>query len=127
MKLVRTCLMVEDVRTVRDFYRRIAGLDPNPDFPEYVEFDIGGGGLALYDIKSHEQLAPGSAQAAQNHSSMIEIEVEDVDREFDRLRGFVQDWVKPPTTQPWGTRSVYFRDPEGNLVNFFARPKPHRV
>ncbi|HKW35048.1 MAG TPA: nuclear transport factor 2 family protein [Candidatus Acidoferrum sp.] len=28
-------------------------------------------------------------------------------------------WVKPPTTQPWGTRSVYFRDPDGNLVNFF--------
>jgi len=31
--------------------------------------------------------------------------------------------VKPPTTQPWGTRSVYFRDPDGNLVDFFALVK----
>ena len=28
--------------------------------------------------------------------------------------------VKPPTTQPWGRRSVWFRDPDGNIVNFYA-------
>jgi hypothetical protein len=27
-----------------------------------------------------------------------------------------------PTTQPWGSRSMVFRDPEGNLVNIFSRP-----
>ena len=36
----------------------------------------------------------------------------------------VKEWVKPPTTQPWESRSTDFRDPEGNLVNFFARVKP---
>jgi catechol 2,3-dioxygenase-like lactoylglutathione lyase family enzyme len=28
--------------------------------------------------------------------------------------------VKPPTTQPWGRRSVWFRDPDGNVVSFYA-------
>jgi uncharacterized glyoxalase superfamily protein PhnB len=28
--------------------------------------------------------------------------------------------VKPPTTQPWGRRSVWLRDPDGNLVNVYA-------
>jgi hypothetical protein len=28
--------------------------------------------------------------------------------------------VKPPTTQSWGRRSIWFRDPDGNNVNFFA-------
>jgi len=28
----------------------------------------------------------------------------------------------PPTTQPWGNRSMVFRDPGGNLVNVFSRP-----
>jgi catechol 2,3-dioxygenase-like lactoylglutathione lyase family enzyme len=32
----------------------------------------------------------------------------------------VKTWVKPPTTQPWGTRSLYFRDPDGNLIDFYA-------
>jgi len=27
----------------------------------------------------------------------------------------------PPTTQPWGNRSMVFRDPVGNLVNVFSR------
>jgi catechol 2,3-dioxygenase-like lactoylglutathione lyase family enzyme len=121
MKLVRTCLMVSDVRKARDFYERVLGVSPEPDFPEYVEFDVGGAGLALFDVRMHEKLAPGSAEAGKNRCSMVEIEVEDVDREYKRLGKVVRKWVKPPTSQPWGTRSIYFRDPEENLVNFFSR------
>ncbi len=25
-----------------------------------------------------------------------------------------------PTDQPWGNRSMLFRDPDGNLINFYA-------
>jgi catechol 2,3-dioxygenase-like lactoylglutathione lyase family enzyme len=121
MKLVRTCLLVSDVRALRDFYRKVLKLTPEPDLPEYAEFDVGGGGLALYDVRYHNRLAPGSAKAGQNRSAMIEVEVEDVDAEYARLRRAVQQWVKPPTTQPWGSRSIYFRDPEGNLVNLYSR------
>ncbi len=32
-------------------------------------------------------------------------------------------WVMLPTIQPWGNRSMIFRDPEGNLVSVFARSK----
>jgi hypothetical protein len=31
------------------------------------------------------------------------------------------EWVLPPTTQPWGNRSMIFRDPAGNLINVFSR------
>ncbi len=54
-------------------------------------------------------------------SVMFEFEVDDVDAEYERLRGYGVEWVKLPTTQPWGNRSIYFRDPDGNLVNFYAR------
>jgi hypothetical protein len=30
-------------------------------------------------------------------------------------------WLLPPTTQPWGNRSMIFRDPARNLVNVFSR------
>ena len=32
----------------------------------------------------------------------------------------------PPATQPWGNRSMIFRDLEGNLINVFSRPQRHR-
>jgi catechol 2,3-dioxygenase-like lactoylglutathione lyase family enzyme len=31
-----------------------------------------------------------------------------------------ETFVKRPTTQPWGRRSIWFRDPDGNVVNFNA-------
>jgi uncharacterized glyoxalase superfamily protein PhnB len=34
--------------------------------------------------------------------------------------------VMPPTTQPWGNRSMMFRDPAGNLVNVLSRPNHQR-
>jgi hypothetical protein len=32
----------------------------------------------------------------------------------------VTEWVQAPTTMPWGNRSILFRDPDGNFVNFFT-------
>lgn len=52
---------------------------------------------------------------------MIEFEVGDVDAEFQRLRAMPIEWVKAPSTQPWGSRSIYLRDPDGNLLNLYTR------
>jgi hypothetical protein len=34
------------------------------------------------------------------------------------------EFVNAPTTMPWGNRSLLFRDPDGNLVNFFTPVPP---
>ncbi|CCC83661.1 hypothetical protein PPM_0724 [Paenibacillus polymyxa M1] len=61
--------------------------------------------------------------AADNHTVIIEFHVHDVDAEYyERLKPFVDEWVKESTTMPWGNRVVLFRDPDGNLVNLFAFP-----
>jgi uncharacterized glyoxalase superfamily protein PhnB len=51
---------------------------------------------------------------------ILDFRVDDVDREFMRIDQLGVEWVLPPTTQPWGSRSMVFRDPEGNLVNVFS-------
>ena len=56
-----------------------------------------------------------------NRSVILPFQVADVDSEYERLRRLEVDWVKPPTTQPWGNRSIYFRDPDGNLISFYSR------
>jgi hypothetical protein len=43
-----------------------------------------------------------------------------VDGVHQNLADFVEDFVTEPTTMPWGNRSLLFRDPDGNLVNFFT-------
>ena len=50
--------------------------------------------------------------------------VDDVDAVYEKLTGLVDDFVNQPTTMPWGNRSLLFRDPDGNLVNFFTPVTP---
>ena len=50
---------------------------------------------------------------------IIEFRVDDVDKEYERLKTLVSEWVLEPTTMPWGNRSI-LRDPDGNLVNLFT-------
>ena len=81
---------------------------------------------ALFAATAQEKYIPGSASSGQNHSAILEFRGGDVDKEYARLHDLVKSWVKGPTTQPWGTRSIYFRDPDGNLVDFFVPPAPRK-
>ena len=86
----------------------------------YAEFPTGVGTLAIFSAEAQEKYIPGSTKALGNRSVILEFRVADVDQEYRRLQDLVKTWVKPPSTQPWGTRSVYFRDPDGNLIDFYA-------
>ena len=112
------------MKQLTDFYARILQAKPHASGDTYVEFPTTAGTLAIFDAQAQEKYIPGSAQPAQNRSSILEFQVANVDQEYLRLQPIIKTWVKPPTTQPWGTRSMYFRDPDNNLVNFFTRVKP---
>jgi len=77
------------------------------------------GTLSIFSDEGMEKMAPGSMSGAGHGSYTIEFEVEDVDCEFERLKSLGVQFVKEPTTQSWRRRSLWFRDPDGNIVNFY--------
>jgi hypothetical protein len=58
---------------------------------------------------------------------IIAILLNDVDRVNRNLTGFVEDLVNEPTVIPRGNQSLLFRDPDGNLVNFFTPVAPAAI
>ncbi len=113
------CIITQDVSRLRDFYREV--LQTNSEGDEvFSTFTTEGVQLSLCNERIMEQMAPGSMAGAGRGCYTLEIEVDDVDREYQRLTNIHIPIVKPPTTQPWGLRSVWIRDPDGNLVNFYA-------
>jgi uncharacterized glyoxalase superfamily protein PhnB len=112
----------QNVKTLVKFYASVLEQDAQMSSEDYAEFHTGVGVLAIFSAQAQDRYIPGSAVAAQNRSVILEFKVENVDREYQRLQSVVKNWVKPPTTQPWGTRSIYFKDPDGNLVDFYSRP-----
>lgn len=121
--LIYTCLITKDVKQLTKFYERVLQVKAQPSGDQYVEFPTSAGTLAIFDADAQEKYIPGAAQPGQNRSAILEFNVANVDQEYARLQGTVKTWVKPLTTQPWGSRSIYFRDPDGNLVDFFTRVK----
>jgi catechol 2,3-dioxygenase-like lactoylglutathione lyase family enzyme len=121
--LINTCLITSNVDRLVAFYEPVLQLKAQRSGPDYAEFHTGAGVLAIFSAEAQEKYIPGSAIAAGNRGIVLEFRVANVDRAYARLHGLVNVWVKPPTTQPWGTRSFYFRDPDGNLVDFFTPVK----
>lgn len=121
-RLINVCLITEDVRRLVDFYEPVLQRKAAWSGGDYAEFATGGAVLAIFSSAAQENYIPQSAEAGKNHSVVLEFQIANADEEYHRLQGIVKNWVKPPTTQPWGTRSIYFRDPDGNLVDLFYRP-----
>lgn len=121
--LVNMCLITADVRRLVEFYTLILSRKASWSGDDYAEFHTGVGVLAIFSFSGQEKYIPGSTQSEKNRSAILEFRVSDVDAEYARLQHLVKAWVKLPSTQPWGTRSIYFRDPDGNLVDFFSAAK----
>lgn len=107
-KLANACLITNNVKRLVDFYEPILKVKAKWSGEDYAEFRTSIGVLAVFSAEAHEKYIPGSARAAQNRSVILEFSVVDVDLECKRLQNLVKVWVKPPTTQPWGTRSIFF-------------------
>lgn len=122
-RLINACLITNNVNQLVEFYEPILALKARRSGEDYAEFPTGVGVLAIFSAAAQEKYIPGSTEAAKNKSAILQFRVTDVDKEYARLQSLVKTWVKPPSTQPWGTRSFYFRDPDGNLVDFFVPRK----
>jgi catechol 2,3-dioxygenase-like lactoylglutathione lyase family enzyme len=117
-------VITADVERLVGFYERATGLRADRATEDFAELRTPGGTLAIASPRTLRFLEPGVVRPAENRSVILDFLVEDVDGVYQNLTGFVEDFVNEPTTMPWGNRSLLFRDPDGNLVNFFTPVTP---
>ena len=113
-------VITDDVRRLVGFYELATGLPARWATDDFAELVTPSCTLAIASTRTMQLFGTGAARPADNHSVIIEFRVDDVDKEYEKLKDVVGAFVKEPTTMPWGNRSVLFRDPDGNLVNFFT-------
>jgi predicted enzyme related to lactoylglutathione lyase len=120
VNLVSIRMITDDLDRLVPFYEQVTGVAAVRYTPQFAELIMPAFTLAIGHTQTTRLFGEDSARPADNHSVIIEFKVADVDSEYERLKPIVDDWVQEPTTMPWGNRSVLFRDPDGNLVNYFT-------
>jgi catechol 2,3-dioxygenase-like lactoylglutathione lyase family enzyme len=120
MDLASIRMITDDLERAVQFYERVTGIAAVRYTPVFAELIMPSCTLAIGHTQTTQLFGADSARAADNHTVIIEFRVDDVDKEYERLKPLVSEWVQEPTTMPWGNRSILFRDPDGNLVNFFT-------
>jgi len=129
MKLAFARLVTNEVFALAQFYGEILGVEAIGS-EDYVQLHTEGTGLALSSKRSVDLFNAGAADPRANRSVVLDFQVPDVDKERSRLERLIAHFVLDPTDQPWGCRSMLFRDPDGNLFNFFSHvssPEPRVI
>ena len=118
MKLALVTIVTANLESMRTFYQQVLQIEPQIYRGNYVEFTLETGTLALWRQSECAEYGLDLARSAANDRVLIELEVVDVEREYARLQGLQVEWVQELTTQSWGHRAFYVRDPDGNVLNF---------
>ena len=127
MNFVSIRVITDDVARLVAFYEQVAGVPAAWSTPDFAELATPACTLAIASTRTVALFGTDSARPAANHSVITEFRVADVDAEFSRLAPLDCEMVQKPTTMPWGNRSLLFRDPDGNLINFFTPVTPEAV
>lgn len=128
MNLVSTRIITADIERLVRFYEQITAAPITRLTEDFAELRTASATLALGSTRTLKLFGGDVARAADNHTAIIEFLVDDVDAEYRRLADVLEgSLVQKPTTMPWGNRSLLFRDPDGNLINFFTPVTPEAI
>jgi catechol 2,3-dioxygenase-like lactoylglutathione lyase family enzyme len=121
MNFVSTRIITADLPRLVGFYERITGIAVTMYTEDFGELVTPASTLAMGSTRTLKLFGDDVARPADNRTAILEFRVADVDAEYKRLADAIgASLVQKPTTMPWGNRSLLFRDPDGNLINFFT-------
>ena len=130
MKLDGIGLFVNDMPTMVRFYRDVLGFAITEGENAVIVYLIKNGTLfMLYERKNFEKMTNRKYEYLKGFNGHFEIALyvdtfAEVDKEYAKAVAKGAQSVLEPTTEPWGQRTCYIADPEGNLIEIGSFNKP---
>jgi catechol 2,3-dioxygenase-like lactoylglutathione lyase family enzyme len=115
-----TVIFVRDMAAMRRFYEDVLGFPLVRELSmNWIEYRVGENTLAL----ARPRLTDADAPTPNGSASLqlaFKVSAVEVDQCADELVRQGVDLLSPPTDQVFGHRTLFFRDPDGNLLEVFA-------
>ena len=115
-----TVIFVRDMAAMRRFYEDVLCFPLTRELsPGWIEYQIGSNTLALARPSRTAADAPTPAGSASLQLA-FKVSPPEVDACAGELLRHGITLVSPPTNQSFGHRTLFFRDPDGNLLEVYA-------
>ena len=130
MRLDGFGIFVNDMAKMIRFYRDALGFEIKEDENTsnvYLKKD--GTLFLLYGRKDFEKMTNQKYGYAEGKNGHFELALyvdtfDEVDRAFADVISKGAEPIMEPTTEPWGQRTCYIADPEGNVIEIGSFGKP---
>ncbi len=122
MRLDGFGIMVDDMPTMVKFYRDVLGFEiKEEENTSNVYLEKDGTLFLLYRKSDFEKMTNRNFSYVNGINGHYEIALSvsnysAVDKAYEAVTAAGGQSIMPPTTEPWGQRTCYIADPEGNLI-----------
>lgn len=110
IRIDHAVLFVSDLKRAKDFYAGPLGLNVPYEDDEMVQVQGRGEFSLLLEVELDKVGGSGFE---------LELLVDDVDAEYERLKAAGVSFDKPPEDMYWGARHAFFKDPDGYSLTIF--------
>ncbi|MDA9434880.1 VOC family protein [Bradyrhizobium sp. CCBAU 51627] len=115
-----TVIFVRDMDAMRRFYEDVLAFPLLRELsPNWIEYGIGSNTLALARPSRTAADAPTPLGSASLQLA-FKVSAAEVGACAEELARKDVALLSPPTNQPFGHRTLFFRDPDGNLLEIYA-------
>ena len=117
--LDHTILICQNLDKMRSFYANTLGLRIHRALPNWIEFQVG---ASLLTLRSHGRDYDGPAVNPRSARVQLAFRVPPADVALAglALREAKVSIVESTTYQAWGHRTLFFKDPENNVLEIYA-------
>jgi catechol 2,3-dioxygenase-like lactoylglutathione lyase family enzyme len=125
-------ILTDNIPSMKEFYRDVLGFEVNENLGNYVEFANEG---VRFAICTREVMHEGTSHPSYKEQRVgqgFELAFpldspEEVDQAYDEIVSKGATPIKGPEMMPWGRRTAFFADPEGNIHELYSLKPGERV
>jgi predicted enzyme related to lactoylglutathione lyase len=108
MRIGEVGLLTNDVKRLARFYKQLLETENGSDDDTHQFIITDGTALSVYN--------DGTVKNNQNQNMCLAFTVDDIEKEYAKLKAMGAKIIESPAKRPWGAINMSFYDPDNNVV-----------